>query len=772
MTPSRSSGGFHFADGIARLICIALFAVLPFFIIPVQWASVAQSKMALVAGIVILAALAWLVARLIEGSVHIPRSALFYAAALLPVAYILSMLASGISLNALVGQGIEQDTLAGVVIWFAAFALSAMLMFGNQSAIRLAIQSLLGGLTVLMLFQSLYTIMPSWFSLGGLLVGQTTNILGSWHDLGIVAGLSLFLAATLGVSGFATGWQRIVLAVLGIASFFLVVVVHFRDVFFATGILFALAALVIVRTGTAHAGLTYTKAVQSAVPFLLAAVLLVGAGFVRPPMWEKMPERIRITQTEVRPSWQGTFDTARQSLQAPTSLAFGSGPNSFVREWGKNKPVEVNLTPFWNADFNFGVGIIPTSIFGAGLFGLVAWGAIFLVLLSLIVRYLREMRPLSMTRVLFGVSLLAVVYLIGYHLIYTPSVAVTGLLFLLMGVLVATAAGDQAARTMKVGAWGAVEALRLIVLVVCVLGAIAGAALAGREIASNLLVNRAIYTFQTTNDTAKAAGNIGTALLISSNNDRAHRAAAELGVVRLGQMLQANPSDEAGKRALQETLASTIQHGLTAVSINEDNYQNWLLLAQIYSDLAGVKIDGSLEAAKNAYTKASEANPKNPFPKLRLAQLSASAGDRAGARAQLEEAIALKQDFAAAYYLLSQVEAADGNGDAAVRAAANAVQIVPDDPLGWYNLGYILYLGGAYQDAAQTFQQALQRAPEYSNALFYLGLSAYELNEKEAAAQIFDRVAQLNPNEAWIVQVAANIRGGKEPFAGMQQQQP
>jgi tetratricopeptide (TPR) repeat protein len=770
MNTSTSSGAFHVVDGIARLIGLALFALLPFFIIPASWSSIAQGKMLLVAVLVAGMAAVWLVARLLEGAVHVPRSVLLYAAALLPAAYLLSMLVSGFSQSALVGQGIEQDTLAASVLWFSAFALSAMLLFGNQAAIRLAVQAFLGGLTVLLVFQSLYILMPEWFSLG-LLSGETTNLFGSWHDLGIIAGLSLFLASSLAMSGLTAGWQRIVLGILILASLFLIIVIHFKDIFFATAALFALAGLVVMRTGEAHAGLSYARALQNAAPFLLAAVVLGAGGFVGAGVWEKLPDRINIVQTEVRPSWQGTFDTARQSLQAPQDLVFGSGPNSFVREWGKNKPVEVNLTPFWNADFSYGVGIIPTSIFTAGLFGIVAWGAIFLALLALAGRYLREMRPLSTSRVLFGLTLLAVVYLIGYHLIYTPSVAVTGILFLLLGLLVATAAGDQPARALRIGAFGASESVRLILVIVVILAGIAGAALVAREVVSNLFVNRAAYAYQGEKDIARAGSNIATALLISPNNDRAHRAAAELGVVRLAQMIQANPQDEAGRAALQETLQNTIQHGLTAVSINENNYQNWLLLAQVYADLAGADLEGALAAAKNAYEKAFEASPKNPVPKLRLAQLAAASGDKAAARTYLQEAIALKQDFAAAYYLLSQVEAADGKGDEAVRAASTAVQLVQDDPLGWYNLGYILYMGEAYEAAGQAFQNALQRAPDYSNALFYLGLTAYQLGQLDIAIQAFGRVEQLNPQETWVVQVKENVRAGRDPMDGVQQPQ-
>lgn len=771
MNSSVSSRGYHLADGIARLIGLALFALLPFFIIPVPWASIAQSKMLLVATLMIGMAIAWLVARLLEGVVHVPRSFLLYVAALLPLAYLLSMLVSGWSQSGLVGQGIEQDTLAASVVWFTVFALGAMLLFGSQAAIRLAVQAFLGGLTILLVFQTLYVLFPAWFSLGGLLSGETANVFGSWHDLGIIAGLSLFLSASLFASGLFTGWQRAVFVLLGIASLFLVVVVHFKDVFFATAALFTLAALVIVRAGVAHAGISYARAVRNTAPFLLAAILFGGAGFIGANIWEKLPERVNIVQTEVRPSWQGTFDTARQSLQAPRDLVFGSGPNSFVREWGKNKPVEVNLTPFWNADFSYGVGIIPTSIFTAGLFGVVAWGAIFLVLLTLAGRYVHEMRPLGANRIIFGLSLLSVAYLIGYHLVYTPSVAVTGTLFLFLGLLLAATAGDQPARTLRISTFGITDNTRLILVLLVSIIALAGAGLIGREVISNMFVNRAAYAYQTSGDIVRAGNNLATALLISPNNDRAHRAAAELGVVRLAQMMRENPQDEAARAMLQETLQSTIQHGLTAVSINEGNYQNWLLLAQVYADLAGANLEGALDAAKNAYAKAFEASPKNPLPKLRLAQLAAMSGDKAAARTYLQEAIALKQDFAAAYYLLSQIEAADGKGDEAVQAASTAVQLVQDDPLGWYNLGYILYLGQAYEAAAQAFQGAIQRAPDYSNAIFYLGLSAYQLGERDVALQALARVVQLNPQETWVTQVTDNIRAGKEPMSGIRQGQ-
>lgn len=231
---------------------------------------------------------------------------------------------------------------------------------------------------------------------------------------------------------------------------------------------------------------------------------------------------------------------------------------------------------------------------------------------------------------------------------------------------------------------------------------------------------------------------------------------------------QGEPTTEEARTALQETLQSTIQHGLTAIDIDSSNYQNWLVLAQVYDSLAGANVQGAYEEAKKNYERAFEANPTNPVPKLRLAQLAVAQNDADGARGYLNEALALKPDFAAALFLLSQVEASAGRGDVAVQAAAAAVQLVPDDPLGWFNLGYILYSGGVYADAAASLEQAVVRANDYSNALFFLGMSYHQLERPNDAVAAFQRVLELNPSETWIQEGIDAISRGEAPFVANQ----
>src|SRR3989344_2135962 len=225
-------------DAKARWILIALFALLPSFLLPLPWVAVAQSKMLLAGVALLVALLAWAIARVLQGAVHIPRSSLLYLGLLLPLAYVISTAVSGWTNTSLVGQGLEQDTLIAVFMWYALFALVPFVFYEHKPAIRYAIRSLFLGLSVLAILEILFIMFPA-FTLGGALQSPTANPLGSWHDLGILMGLSLFFSIALFRSGIFNGFWRALPILLGVFSAFLIVIVHFTDVFWGTAALAA-----------------------------------------------------------------------------------------------------------------------------------------------------------------------------------------------------------------------------------------------------------------------------------------------------------------------------------------------------------------------------------------------------------------------------------------------------------------------------------------------------------------------------------------------------
>ena len=292
-------------------------------------------------------------------------------------------------------------------------------------------------------------------------------------------------------------------------------------------------------------------------------------------------------------------------------------------------------------------------------------------------------------------------FLTVFHILYIPGPALSALTFVVFGLLIAAELSSGLVRDLSVSlsfsTWkGRVAAIVLCVFAILVLFTGVQSA---RALISDMLVNRAVTVYNTANDLAGASRSIAGAVAIDSQMT-ARVAAVEVGLLQLAKLVASNDTSEAARAQLQSTLTQTIEHGLAAVSIESRNYQNWLALARLYGELAGVGVEGAEANARAAYQQAQKDNPTSPLPLLGLAQLDLLGKNDAAARDHLLTALTLKPDLAAAHFLLSQIYARANDLQKALDSAAAVAQLVPEDPLGWYNLGTILYAGEDYQNAA------------------------------------------------------------------------
>lgn len=753
------------AASIADWSILGLFMLLPFFFLPVSWISISQAKTILIAVTAVVATVSWVAHVLSEGRAQLPRSSLLFAAALVPLAYFVSAFATGASWTSFVG-GVQQDTVVAVLIGYALFVSSAAVLSQGIDKIIIAFRGLvLGGATVLLI--QILKLLVSGFTFGGALAGQAASVIGSWHDLGIFVGLLFFLSVAFLSTPLAQGGRwKLLLRVIATVSFLLLVIINFQDVWLALFILvvgYALALFYISRPSED----VIRKAVDKRV-FLWGAVALLIAGFYfgGTTVHGLLPSSLQVTQLEVRPSWQGTYSIGSSSLTQPASIFFGSGPNTFPREWVMHKPSSVNATEFWNIDFYAGVGFIPTSLVTVGLLGALAWGAVCVAVLYTVWVFLRSRRN-SVEGVLQMAIGGSAVYLTAFHILYVPGPMLSALLFLVFGAMVGSGLLSQSIRPWHIGlsldTWkdrlgvGVLAALSIVVLL--------GGVQSVRALASDVFVNRSVAVFNETGDFTRATRQTEIALAILPQNDRAHRAAVELGILQFSKLAAENATSQEAQTDLQNTLTATIQHGLEAVAIENSNYQNWLLLARLYGDLAGAGIEGAEEQARAAYSEAQKNNPTNPLPYLGLAQLDLLSGKDDSARENLNKAIEIKPDLASARFLLSQLEARAGNLDAAFEQAAIVVQVAPNDALGWYNAGTILYAKKDYTNAALAFERAVGIQNDYSNALYLLSASYTALNRLQDALTAMRAVESLNPDNLDIKNVREQLEAGQDPFA-------
>src|SRR6185436_5321752 len=218
-------------DAIARYSMFALCAFLPFFFVPLAYVTVPQSKMMLSAILLIVACASWLIGRVMAGSARIPQSSIVVCAALLPLAYAISAAVTGFHAFSLLGVGVEQDTLAASLLLFSALVLAACIFTEEPGSAEKAMRAFSIGALILIVIQIVHLVVPA-LPLSPILVGQTANVFGNWHELALIVGLCAYLGLALFYSTEHQYWRFTFLA-LSILSFLFLVIFDFTDIWIA-----------------------------------------------------------------------------------------------------------------------------------------------------------------------------------------------------------------------------------------------------------------------------------------------------------------------------------------------------------------------------------------------------------------------------------------------------------------------------------------------------------------------------------------------------------
>jgi len=764
---------------ISKFLLIILIFVLPIFFIPTSWSTIPQAKMLIVSVFVFLALIFWTISRLYKGSISFPASFIILFSLLLPAAYFTSALFSGHSDSSFMGAGVERDTVIAMFLWVFSLVTVALLLDSTRLVLKSYKFLLYSSATLAVLQLFFFIVGKDVFLFGGLLTLPPASLVGSWHDLAIFLGLSVFFSSTYLMSTFSEKRTKIIAGSSIGVSLLVLVLVNARDVWMALAVLSLLGLAYSYATGrfmskargtdlnvppfeNANADMpTWKKSsFYIYVLFLIISVISIFFVFFGSAIHERIPDRIKVVEFEVRPSWEGTFAVASAVYQ-DRGFLFGSGPNTFSRQWGLYKPAGVNETAFWNTDFSQGVGFIPTSIINSGVLGGIAWVLFFGMLLYRGARTLYappsdgDGRWHGVFLGLFG----GVLYLWFFHLVYPPGVGLLALTFILTGIFVASqrVSGAIGTKTISFRQSGILGIASIVVLCATILVTLFALFVFLRALTSDMLINKSVTVFNRSGSIVDARKELDRAVALDASNTRAHRAAVELGIIEFQRFVQEGDTSEARLNELRSALEATINHGLTAVSVNESDYQNWLTLARLYEQLAGVQIEGAYENAQAAYERAATENPTNPEPFARLGQLAIAQGDIEAARNNLQLALSRKSNYPIAHFLISQIEASVGNIEGAISAAENAAISAPQEPLAWFQVGVLYHGVGNYEVAIVALEQAVALNGNYANALYVLGLDYVQVGRLEDAVRALSRVQELNPENQDIVELISNI---------------
>ncbi len=748
-------------------LMLVLVFLLPIFFVPGGVISFQFAKMSVFALITLVSFSILVIEKLRRGEVKLPFHPLFFSLIAILCMYFVSTLLSPLFSVSLFGSGFEIDTLLSLFVFFLSLFTASTVFRSDRSVFYFYLAFLLSFL-VIALFHILRLVFGPEFLAFGIFKETTTNLIGKWNDLGIFAGLASLLSyLTLDSIELSKAMKRILVIVFAL-SLFILVLVNFPLLWLIVGLfgfVFILHYFFSIRKAKKEQALdangsvvTYSKKIPLLPVLLLLSALIFGFGNTQVANF--LTSKFAVSQIEVRPSFPGTYQIIKGALSQ--NLFFGAGPNRFLGEWTRLRPQSINVTPYWNVDFNYGVGLIPSLAVTTGLVGLLSWIVFFVFFVREGVRSIFTKKSSDpFTSYLAGSSFFAALYLWIFSVLYIPSTVTFGLTFLFTGVFLGVLIHKDILKQKtfsfaKNPRTGFVFAALLIVLLI---GLVVTALAFGEKVLGAVRFQSGVNIFNSSGKLDQAGAQIVKAVGLS-DDDFYYRTLVQIDLLKIkGMLAEAKPTEELKVR-FQNSVLEAVAHAERAVKINNLDYRNFLSLGAVYEALVPLKLAGAYDNASAFYVRAQALNPQNPFAFFLLARLEAESKNYDKSREYIKKALELKPDYTDAIFLLSQIEVLDGNTQKAITALRAAVQASRLDPGLLFELGLLEYNAKNYNAAGEAFSLAVEKIPTYANAKYFLGLTLDKVGRTKDAIAVFTDLAKTNPDNEEIARILRNLKTG------------
>jgi tetratricopeptide (TPR) repeat protein len=736
----------------AQNILVVVLGLLPLLFIPVATAPYEYTKFFLVVLGVFVAIVLFALSILRSGTVPVGIS--YPLIALWGVVFVtfISSLFSGDLKDSLVGDFFSIHSAVFVAMLALIPTVWVMLQAGKRTIIR--IYTLLALSTLALVIFHVLRLMfgPDFLTLGVFTAAVSTPI-GGWNDLALFLGLTVIISLVALEQLSLRGLKKALFVATVVLSLGMLAVINFFVIWLVLGLTSLAIVVYSLRRGKADEGLlplveprapSKVSLMVSLIVFIVSLFFVIGGA----SLGGAISKKTQISYVEVRPSLEATADIARQVYRE--NAFFGIGANKFTDAWRLYKDDSINLTPFWNTDFNAGNGYIPTFFVTTGILGGVMW------LLFITVFFVAGLRRLLSAplgdRVWYFIavsSFVSAVYIWGMSIVYVPGVVILLLGALVTGISLAALNTLSGAPTqlLMVSTTRRTGFMLTLGVIVIVIGSVSILYVAVRHYSSVYAFNESISAMQSGVAIDTLEEKVFAAYQMSSSDVFARRI-AEYQFARMNDLMGRTSLTEDDQEQFRNAYSGGINAAGVATQLDRTEPLNWSILGGIYSALASLNVEGAHERAVEAFTRYKELNPKNPLPYLELAIVESRAGNHDVARVHIEKALALKPDYTEAYFLLSQLEIATGNVDAAVRSTRAVVSLEPANPVRYYQLGVLESFRKNPVGAAEAFEVAVALDENYSNARYLLALVYDELGRNDEAKQQLEAVQRLNPENA------------------------
>ncbi|MFA7302354.1 MAG: tetratricopeptide repeat protein [Candidatus Paceibacterota bacterium] len=769
VVPRRSLEVWNVWALIATLFASTVLAT-PFLSAPLM-----TTKAFLLAEGAIITLVLFIAARFSRGSVIVPPLALVGALWLPVLAYALSTAFSGVPLaTALWGTALEVDTL-GFMIAAATLGTLTALVLRRVEHYQTFLRAGAGAFVVVAVLQLLIVIVGQ---LAPQTISPAFSLVGSFEDLAYLLGLGVTgVLVTVRFVELSLRSRRALVVATVIALFLLAIanstIVWIMVALVSLGLFIESAMMrksVVDEDDLDNVSLmdesslgtdSGARSVTLPLPVLAVAIFFLVGGALS----GALANALHVNVVSVSPSWQSTLAIAQKTYSA--APIFGTGPGTFGVEWLKHRDPSLNTTVFWNTDFRAGIGFIPTSFVTTGLLGALCWILFFGLFVVLGLRTLISRTPHDPSvRYAAVLSFVMTAYLFVIAVFALPGAVILALTFVCAGLFTSTMRFAEQGRQRglifsRSPRLGFVVVFSLTLLMFA--SVVVAYALVERYLAVLSLTNAQVAFSK--GDVAKAEQDVQSAISFAPSS-AAYQAQADIAIVRLGQIAASTtmPATVA-QQAFQATLSTGINAAITATRLAPSEYQTWLALGNLYAQAVPLNVSGAYESAKTAYDKAQALNPTSPEILYVVAQLNIAHKDFAAAKADLKSAIALKQDYLDAIFLLSQLEVQSGNVKEALDAAVSAAYFAPNDPNVRFQVGVLRAASGDYAGAVVELSAAVAVNKQFANARYFLAAVYAKQSNFAGAIEELQEIAALSAeNTSAVAPLITALEAGRNPF--------
>lgn len=761
MEHNTSNFRTRFFTNLPVNIIIVMAFLLPIFFLPIATLDFLTTKASLVALLSCVALFVWAINRLKGDTATLPWNLPFAAMVIVPVAYVISAIASNSRQLSFFGRDMGFDSAVMMVLLFVLTIFVSLWFKDKKPATKLTIAIWISIFITITLHLARLLVMKFFpgFPALGFFADSATNTIGRWYDLGLLAGVgSVVSLAALELFKFIRPVRAALYVLLGV-NLVTLAVVNFSLLWIIVGVVSLIFFVYFLSISKNHSA-SQQKEIPAAslITFLVSVVFILGGASIS----ERMTDYLQISFLEARPSFAANIEILKQTLKADP--VFGVGPAMFDTAWNAYKPATFNMGELWNVDFRYGHSFVMTFATMGGILGILAW----LVFFGVYLYYgaISIFKPFTdqVSRYVLVSSFLTSLFLWIVAFFYVPSFVNLALTLLFTGLFFGSLyrEGIITSKTFDTGNKPRAGFVYVFVLVITLLIALTGIWHFGSRTLAASYYQKAITA--TSLDTAQ---NYVVKALQAYPNDAYFTTLSQIGLQRLRDVVN-NPDLAEAERvtSFRNVLGSTLQTVQQAIAFSPEQYTNYVQLGQVYESIVPLQVEQAYEAARDAYIKARQLNPNNPALVLALARLEVANKNNEAARTLIGEALQLKGNYTDAIFLLSQIDVSEGKIKQAITNVEQATLVRPNDPIVYFQLGILRYQNNDFAGAVSAFGRAVTLNPQYDNARYFLGLSLDKTKQKAEAVAQFELLSSRYPNDQQVAFILGNLRNNFPAFYG------